>query len=402
MKPPPKKPLFSATAALLCALSASAGTPADAEPESVPAAVSSEEKIADGVPATESFPTARTEFFSVSAETSAAANAASELAREVEAYFLKTPRLWKNFLPETGTRADVELFSAPGIFRLRQGENGEITLCLSEEFSDEAGVRRMRARFAEALLARMFPAAAKSVPAWIVSAVATESELGNVRGRHFFLRKKSAGTPSVSPLALLSATSEDFLADETLLINALWFLRAQRSVAVFFDAGNDAETKLVEAFPRAFPEKKFDAGTAEKFWATRFRRLIDEAPAGIDLPQESRRAFDDALLFLVEKNGAETRVLADELVASRLNGEIRALAAARLAALAAHFRKVNPVWHNAFTEYGLFLEMFGDPDVPAETLAAQWNKTLFARDEALAVQRELREALGNADADGEP
>lgn len=67
--------------------------------------------------------------------------------------------------------------------------------------------------------------------------------------------------------------------------------------------------------------------------------------------------------------------------------------AARLAVLAERFRQVNPVWHNAFAEYGVFLEMFPNPDVPDETLSAQWEKTLLARGNALALQSDVRAAL---------
>ena len=42
--------------------------------------------------------------------------------------------------------------------------------------------------------------------------------------------------------------------------------------------------------------------------------------------------------------------------------------------------------------------MFGNPDVPDETLAAQWEKTVFARAQALALEADVRAALGETEA----
>lgn len=390
---------FFRAAALLAAFFAAGTANANAE-ESAPApeisaAVAGTDIVQPELPPPERFATAHSAFFSFSAESSDDANRAKELAQELEDYMLRTPRLWKNFLPSAGARVRAELFSAPGIFRLRKPDAEHTELFLSANFSDEAEKNRMRECLAEALLSQMFLPAhpASGVPAWIVSAVAAESRLGSVRGRHFFLRKKSSSATPVSPAALIAAPKEKFADDEIFRINALWFLRAQKNVSVFFDTKKTPEEKLAAAFPKIFPDGKYDAGTAEKFWAARFFGMIEEEPAGMDLPRESQRVFDDALLFLVNENGSETRVLAGDLVAFRIQPEIREIAAARLAEFAARFKKVNPVWHNAFTEYGLFLEMFGDPDVPAETLSSQWEKALLAREEAIAMQREIRDAL---------
>lgn len=355
------------------------------------AAASAEETV----PAEENFPTRRTEFFSLSAESPEAAARAAELAREVEDFFAKTRRHWKNRLPDAGTRVGTELFKAPGIFRITTDEDARVTVFLSENFSDEG---EMRSRLAEALLARMFfpnagAGTARAVPPWIVSAAETECGLGGGFGKRIFLRGKSLRAAPVPLTELISAPREKFAEDENFRLNAVWLLRALDDVSVFFDAEKTPEEKLAAAFPKIFKGGKFDAGTADRFWAVRFRELARGASSGVDLPEESRRAFDDALLFLVEKNGEETRVLAGDLVRFRIQPEIRRCVADRLAEFAARFRKVNPVWHNAFTEYGVFLEMFGNPDVSGETLAAQWDKAVFARSDALAIQREIRAML---------
>ena len=233
------------------------------------------------------------------------------------------------------------------------------------------------------------------VPAWLVYASAEESRIGSVPGRRIFLQKKSKFAPPISPEKILSATASEFDNDENLRLNALWFSRAIPELAPFFDKEKSAQAQLLAAFPQAFEGEKFDSASADKFWATRFRRLIAAAPSGIDLPEESQRVFDDALLVLVQKDGNETRLLAGDLIPFRLQPEIRETLAEQLSALSTHFRKVNPVWHNAFAEYGLFLEMFGNPDVDEGTLEAQWNKAVLARSDALALQRDIRAALEN-------
>ena len=152
------------------------------------------------------------------------------------------------------------------------------------------------------------------------------------------------------------------------------------------------------AFPRLAVKGKLDADAAELFWAARYFSAVAGAPAGVDLPAESRKFFDEALLFPAERNGEDVRLLAGDLIAFRTDAKMRELVAERFAAFVARFRSVNPVWHNAFAEYGVFLEMFGKPDVPDETLAAQWEKAVFARAQALVLEADVRAALDEAEA----
>lgn len=345
---------------------------------------------------TERFSTARTDFFEISAEDAQIATRAAELAGEVENYFLKHPRLWKNLLPPLGFRVHVELFRRPGIFALSKTENGRARIFLSENLSTPAARENTRRHLAHAMIFHLTPVKNPAdVPVWLVYAAAEESRIGSVPGRRIFLQKKSKFAPPISPEKILSATASEFDANENLRLNALWFSRAISELAPFFSKEKSAEEQLFTAFPQAFDEQKFDSAAANKFWATRFQSLIADAPSGIDLPEESQRVFDDALLVLVQKDGNESRLLAGDLVPFRLQPEIRETLAEQLAALSAHFRKVNPVWHNAFAEYGLFLEMFGNPDVDTGTLDAQWHKAVLARAEALALQRDIRAALEN-------
>ena len=412
-----------------------AGTPAPAvteTPESVPAGT----PLSADVAAVEKFPTCRTEYFLISGESAAEAGAAARIAATVENYFIKTPRVWKSHLPPLGLRVGVELFRQPGIYRMTRNYDGRVTLFLSGDFGSEAGIRRMRTRLAEALLAQMFPNAT-TVPAWLCAAVAEESRIGTVPGRRIYFRKISADATPVPPASLLSAGAEAFGTDANLRLNAVWFLRASvASPEIFFEENRRLEEKVAAAFPRemreillradaadaagtAAPTGTASAGTAsagtssgaataasaasvpvaaEAIWAVRFFAAVSEAPAGIDLPEESKRRFDDALIFSVAADGGRERcVTGGDLVAFRLNSGIRDAVSARFAELAPLFNRVNPVWHNALTEYGVFLEMFGNPDVPDETVSAQWRKAIFARSEALALQRDVEAALSSRD-----
>ena len=346
--------------------------------------------------APEKFSTARTDFFEISAESPQTATRAAELAEEVENYFLKNPRLWKTLLPPLGFRVRVELFRQSGILRLSKTENGCAQLFLSENFSEKSASGTMRLHFARAMILHLVPVKNPAdIPAWLVYAAADESRIGSVPGRRIFLQKKSTRESPVSPEKILSATVSELNDNPTLRLNALWFSRAIPSLSPFFDSAKTPEEKLLAAFPKAFADEKYDVLTADKFWATRFRSLIANAPTGIDLPEESRRFFDDALLILIKESEHETRLLAGDLAPFRLQPEIRETVSERLAALSAHFKKVNPVWHNAFAEYGLFLEMFINPDVDAGTLESQWNKAILSRAEAVEVQNDLENALKN-------
>lgn len=356
---------------------------------------------ADAVSPTENFSTERTEYFSVSAETSAAARKAGTLAREVENYFHKNVHRWRALLPLQGVRADVELFSRADVLRFAcDSEDRAVTLYISE-IPDSGNAERsaylLRREFARALLMQMLAARGAerpSVPAWIAAAVAEDARIVGSPSRGIFLVRESFSAPSISPMKILAGTDADFDRDAVLRLNALWLLRAVPDVSVFLDAEKTDSEKLFAAFPQGFRERGFNAADAEKFWATHFREMLHRAPAGVDAPEDSRRVFDEMLLFSVSRNGTDTRVLASELISRRTQAEIRSLVEDRLAVLAEHFRRVNPVWHNAFAEYGVFLEMFPNPDVPDETLAAQWEKTVLARGNAHALQREVREVLG--------
>lgn len=390
-----QKMIFRTAAVAALASAVSLASALAEEVPVVPAPAAAEPSAAEP----EKFFTLRTEFFSVSAESPDAAQAAGTLAREIEDYFLKNSHRWAALLPPQGVRAGVELFSRPDVFRATRDADGRVALYVSEKpvpGDDVRSVRVLRFALARTLLLQMLAsrgAARPSVPAWVAAAVAEESRVLGSPARGIFLARESRAAPSFPPTKILAGTDEDFERDAALRLNALWLLRAVPDVAVFLDAGKTDGEKLLAAFPRAFAEKKFDSSAAEKFWAVRFREMLRRAPAGVDSTEDSRRAFDELLLFSVSCDGADARVLASELISCRADADVRELAAGRLAALAARFRQVNPVWHNAFAEYGVFLEMFPNPDVSDETLAAQWEKTLLARGNALALQREVRAAL---------
>lgn len=356
---------------------------------------------ADAVSPTENFSTERTEYFSVSAETSAAVRKAGTLAREVENYFHKNVHRRRAMLPPQGVRAGVELFPRANVLRFACDSEGRTaTLYISENpdpRDGERSARILRREFVRVLLMQALVARDGAelprVPAWIAAAVAEDARIVGSPSRGIFLVRESFSVPSISPMKILAGTDADFDDDAALRLNALWLLRSVPDVSVFLDAGKTDSEKLFAAFPQGFRERGFTAADAEKFWATHFREMLRRAPAGVDAPEDSRRVFDEMLLFSVSRNGTDTRVLASELIPRRTQAEIRSLVEDRLAVLAEHFRRVNPVWHNAFAEYGVFLEMFPNPDVPDETLAAQWEKTVLARGNARALQREVRKVL---------
>lgn len=257
-------------------------------------------------------------------------------------------------------------------------------------------------------------------PLWAISAVATEASIYQNNGRFLLLRERSEKSRPLELETLFSPhaqaqTSE--LPDEQFQINAFWFyrfLRRQKLAAWqnFSIRFRDILREPKDAFS--------DAGENPDWaWATAFFATVEQSPEGTESLVEAQKRFAESVRFLVRIDGKEMRLAVNELIAHRDLIGVKKLAYARLRELNERLISTNPVWHNAFVELGVFLEMIAVADdrsdklkegasvwapepgtrdkIEARELNAQWGKIESARADAEILQKEILALLKNAD-----
>lgn len=257
-------------------------------------------------------------------------------------------------------------------------------------------------------------------PLWAASALATETTITQNSGRFLLLRKRSEKTMPLAPQMLWkprcrSGVSE--LPDERFRINAFWFYRFLRkrelaswqNFSVYF-------REILKKPETAFPQDKDASPEIQTLaWATAFFSAIDKTPAGTESLADSRSRFENACRFNVRIGETEKVLNADQLIEHRELLGIKKLAYIRLRDLNSMLSATNPVWHNAFVELGVFLEMLvmredvsgelregssvwaperGTRDkIETENLRRQWEKVIISREDAKQLHAEIRALL---------
>lgn len=259
----------------------------------------------------------------------------------------------------------------------------------------------------------------EQAPLWAASALATETALSHNSGRLLLLRKQSAKT---TPLPLKTLFEPHCIAqthklpDEQFRINAFWFYRfLRRKELATWKKFPDFFREILKNPYAAFPQEK-DAtdDTADLAWATAFFSAIDKCPAGTESLADSQKRFEEACRFNVQIDETEKVVGAGQLIEYRNLLGIKKLAYVRLRELNEKLSTTNPVWHNAFVELGIFLEMIvlredtsgelregsvwaperGTRDkIESDALREQWQKVDSARRDAGQLHEEIRALL---------
>ncbi len=254
-------------------------------------------------------------------------------------------------------------------------------------------------------------------PLWAASAIATETAIAHNSGRLLLLRRRSGKTAPIPFEKLVGPHSQSRVSqvpDDAFQVNAFWFYRylRKRELASWQNFPNYFRGILQNAAD-AFPQKK-DA--AEKdidlAWATAFFSAIDKTPAGTESLADSQTRFEKSNRFHVQIGEEEKIICTESLIEHRHSLGIKKLAYIRLRELNEALSSTNPVWHNAFVELGVFLEMIiiredtsgelkegssiwaperGTRDkIESSALRAQWQKVEAAREDAARLHAEIR------------
>lgn len=256
-------------------------------------------------------------------------------------------------------------------------------------------------------------------PLWAVSAIATETAIYQNNGRFLLLRERSGKARPLTLETFFTAhtqTQTSKLPDEQFQINAFWFYRFLRRQRLapwqnFSNRFRDVLRNPKDAFPKTEEMPDWT-------WATAFFATVEQSPEGTESLANAQKRFAESTRFLVQIDGKEMRLTANELITHRNLIGIRKLAYARLRELNERLISTNPVWHNAFVELGVFLEMIAvanDPSdklkegasiwapdpgtreqIEAKALKSQWGKIKSAHTEAEILQKEILSLLKDA------
>ncbi|MDR1817743.1 MAG: hypothetical protein LBR07_06180 [Puniceicoccales bacterium] len=423
MKTAVPPPLAAVAALLASALLAGGGTPPATVPTTPPPAT---------VPPA-SFPFSNTEFFVVTApEDYFSVMRAGDEARALERWFLRefnwnpfeeTDRATLVLTPPAEARwtGRVRIEAAPKslVVRLRWGR------------ATTAG--DLRDALARALLFQCGRAAGVAagevrVPAWLAAGVAGEIECERNPSLLELLRRRAAAEAPV-PLAELTAPAvgSDAAGNARFRRQALWLFRLVRAEiarsggaraplapAVFrarfaeLLRGAPLETALAKINPQpaadaaggsggiAAGDAAGDAAARALWWPTGFAQVVRGAEAAILSPERSAEVFEELTRFVfADAKGAEDVFCEPAgLFALRERAFVRNEAAARRRLLLAWIPRANPLWHNAWRAYGVFLEqVFAARS--AEEAAALWvgveQERALAREMQAEVAGLLRE-----------
>ena len=254
-------------------------------------------------------------------------------------------------------------------------------------------------------------------PLWAASALATETAIAHNSGRLLLLRQRSEKNAPIPFEKLVEPRCQNRVnqvPDDSFQVNAFWFYRSlrKRELASWQNFPNYFRGILKNAAD-AFPQKK---DTAEKsldlVWATAFFSTIDKTPAGTESLADSQARFEKSNRFHIQIGETEKIVSAESLIEYRHSLDIKKIAYIRLREINEALSSTNPVWHNAFVELGVFLEMIvhredtsgelkegssiwaperGTRDkIESSALRTQWQKVEAAREDAARLHAEIR------------
>lgn len=397
-------------------------TQSESVPENAPAEnAASEQALIDA--AINSLPTiyeTRTRVFSVCAEAPEQMRRVAHIARKLEGHF--SAILNWNLVAE-GAKISVwveknaatkDLFEVSPDFR----RNAACTFFADPKTLDDYTLAFALAQTLLWQYGKEFSLGFKNnrPPLWAVSALATETAIAQNTGRFLLLRERSENArplPTETLFSSLPASRTKQVPDETFQINAFWFYRFLRRQKLpawqnFPNYFRGILKAPEEAFPR--PKEKADS-SLDLAWATAFFATIERSPAGTESLRKAQKRFEEALSFLVEIENQEKRLQANELAAHYELLGVKKLAYARLRELNEALAQTNPVWHNAFVELGIFLEMIAIVEdrsgelregssiwapergthkkMKLENFQKQWTQVERSRDDALKLQAEI-------------
>ncbi|MGA0133582.1 MAG: hypothetical protein ACO3ND_04410 [Opitutales bacterium] len=289
-------------------------------------------------------------------------------------------------MPAQGSGARVEVADVPGAPDIQaRAAAGQMLIVVRpgalSPFSDRCAEAAARAWAGRVSLSAGVPPAAEG---WFLQALAAET-LVQLRPAlaDLWLREASVSpAPAYADLAAgKSSLSEAFL---------LWRcvreeLTSTESAAVAIDFARGRSLAVLLAARNRSPES---------WWPmTRAGLVLSRPPVSLGM-RESSDALDDIASFVFDLGAGDAVHVGPDIVPHRRLAAVRQGVEARLRALRREIIRQNPVFHNAWRAFGLWLEKFQDAE-PAE-LAALWRDFERERAEARALRAEIEAALKGA------
>ena len=269
---------------------------------------------------------------------------------------------------------------------------------LSHEDFTRALVHALCARV---LLAHGAAKPAEAVPAWLVEALSREFILARFPTLFDeWARQSAAGRPlPVSTFASANIGKPS----KTFSLQSFWFLRflRQELAAKKMPHGHlfteIARGKTLDDFlADTFPEEWKDADQRALWWPLGYSQTTRSHMSGTQTMAESRTSLEKATAFVFAIGEVDTPLTPTQLIPLRSQKTVRDEIAARLFRLKVNLGHVNPVWHNAWHTYGIFLEKFSDIQVADATLLRLWENAQADIRAARTLEAEVSAALKQA------
>lgn len=249
------------------------------------------------------------------------------------------------------------------------------------------------------VLSRLAQAAGRT-PApetWAVDALAWEARVIEEPALFEFLLREAGedGVPPVSEIVSAHAAASPVVRERRARC-AFWLLRAVRH-----EEGLDPRVPVARAAVGTPPDVwmkecvadlRVGGERAESWWPAAFLRETEGRRTFVDSLAESPRRLKAFARFVVNENGRDVPLDARGLIARRADVSLAEAVRRRVMEIKLELPRANPVWHNAFLAYGLFLEKLPTAE-PAELerlLEAARSEAEVSR----GMSGEIRAALG--------
>jgi hypothetical protein len=200
---------------------------------------------------------------------------------------------------------------------------------------------------------------APAVPGWLVDALLSEVEVraNPAIAGLWALEARDAGPVPLGELGSTSRVRQGF-----------WFLRhlqrelARKKVPVSdLFAGLAVGGEPEEIFARHFPDLAADPDRRVLWWPTGFVQITRPHRGGPVLSmRESREYLETASAFVFAPAGVDSRFVPEDLSSLRHLPAVQSEIRFRVQRLKRDIISANPVWHNAWQSYGVFLEKLLD------------------------------------------
>jgi hypothetical protein len=290
---------------------------------------------------------------------------------------------------------------APYLLRVHP-ENISVSLRWDRETTREITLRALT----HALLARLCQInnarSPANVPPWLITAYVMEVEASLNPALLDCWTERAENTPPL-PLAVILNPKKQFT-DTASAEQAFWFwrhlrrdLRAKKIDTRTFLAELASEPAAEHLLPRLFPKTWADRDLRALWWPTGYVQLTHENFRLAHTPQESRQYLSDASSFVFAPNGTDLRFSPREIIPLRHLPAVRDEVRERLRRLKYDIPRANPIWHNAWRAYGVFLEKF--PTASETELTNLCEQTTAETNISLALESKIARLLKNTDED---